>query len=117
MMHVIDRAHAGIVECEPNQTAPLKTPEDFAADVSVDHASQMRFVAECVWQRERLGCRESVVDRAKINAGDVQNPEAREIDGVRLAAELAGRIKAKGDAPLRLALDFGAHPANRLTGG
>ena len=86
---IVDRAHAGIVECQANEAAALERLQNLAPDRAVADATHVRFVAERVGQGERLRRREHVVDGAEIDARDVQHLEAREIDGVRLRAELA----------------------------
>ena len=62
----------------------------------------MRDGIEDVGQREDSRQRERIVERREVHARDVERAEAREIDGVRFAAQLAGVIHADAQAAVGL---------------
>ena len=102
---VVEAARAGVVEREPDETARLERLQDLAAGRAVERAAHVRRGIEHVRQRQDVREREGVVERGDVDARDVERAEAREVDGVGLAAELPGVVDADAQAAAGLALD------------
>ncbi|CEE55120.1 hypothetical protein XAC2852_110010 [Xanthomonas citri pv. citri] len=117
MLGVVEAARARIVDGKTDQIALLEAAQHAVADMPVDGATQMRYRVEHIRQAQRLSEREGVVQRAGIHTGDVDGAEARHVDRLRFAAQLAGVVLAQLEPAVGAFFQLLAEPAHRFHGG
>src|SRR5690606_27450365 len=99
---------------QAHQVARAEAVEHGLRDAGVERVTHVLGGVEHVGQAQRDGQREGVVERAAVDAGDVDRAVARHVDRLGLAAQLAGVVLADAHAAAGLALEHLADVAHRL---
>ena len=96
---VVEVARARVVDREADQPAPLACREDLVAERAVERAPHVLRRIEHVRQRQDPRGGNHVVEHGAVHARDRERADARELERVLLAAELAGVIHAQREPP------------------